>query len=293
MTYETAYSLEKGTDYNALDANQAYHDGILSQHDSFQCSEWCDFPLLCVNFRRKMAEGGRQPYFRTATPGVPHDCQGVTDFISPSNGTEEGENFITRDTTFLHLNIDLSKGFISSPSIKTETLAHPKDNTSKKATKTAGSTERTDHSNSNALSTLISAYYSDDWDNNSNIIKLLDGTLTSFNELFQDIDENNDLTNTAKVYFGKAIIEKRDTYYILRFRTECRLDDITSVPSILIHIDQIGDDQTLINRYDRLANSEEEFMLYFMGEIQIFRKFLQLKLKNRNRESLANIYVKQ
>ncbi|EOU2598773.1 TPA: hypothetical protein ACHV9O_001743 [Listeria monocytogenes] len=58
MAYETAYSKElKRNDITALEANQYFHEGILTDSKAFQCSEVCSVPLTCANFTKNHQNG--------------------------------------------------------------------------------------------------------------------------------------------------------------------------------------------------------------------------------------------
>ncbi|EDN7585555.1 hypothetical protein GPZ06_15065, partial [Listeria monocytogenes] len=73
MAYETAYSKElKRNDITALEANQYFHEGILTDSKAFQCSEVCSVPLTCANFTKKSSEWNKSPYFRSPDASITH-----------------------------------------------------------------------------------------------------------------------------------------------------------------------------------------------------------------------------
>lgn len=294
MSYESAFSLEKKKYYTAFTANQAYHDQILKNYDQFCCSEFCDYPLLCVNFEKKSTTWKVAPYFKAKKKGLPHDCKTPTDVNYSSSGTEEGEHSVKHDTSTIKLNITLDSGFQEPEPKQTVTIDPPQSDTDQKPTKKSGPSERTERINSNTLSSLISYYLSSEWDNSIPNIRLLDGSLISFNQLFQNIDKKRLISSHPKVYYGLARISEESTYFLVKFNTFCLLNGVRSKPSILIHKSHLTKMKVLLHRLERLSLSNELFTLFFYGNMKIEKdQYIQFDVNTHSKKFLPNLYFKQ
>lgn len=294
MSYEFAYSTETHRYYTAIEANQAFHDGELLYHDSFQCSETCAYKLLCTNFKKKLTEFNVPPYFK-GLPNTVHDCLNNTTLDTPSASSSiEGDNHIEQDNSAIKLLIDLKKGFLpvnkSDHEIVNNTIPL------NKSKKSNGKKIVSKPSSITTLSRLVSYYYQSEWDNDKEYIQLQNGDSVSMNELFHNIDENKKLTNENKVYFGLANVIEKDTYYILKYCTRCWFEDSLWQPSVLIGKWLLTNNLLLKNRLDRLALSEEPFLLFFFGSFKLdnkTKKYIQFDVFTQNSNFLSNIYVKQ
>lgn len=293
MSYETAYSLEKKKEYTAFSANQAYHDGILHDYNKFQCSEDCDYPLICVNFKKKSVEWGKPPYFKAAKKGLPHHCKTPTITITSSD-SEQGEHTITHDLSKIQLNITLDSGFVESDKEKNQSTSIAPSTGFSKTSKKVGTTNRTEHTNSNTLISIISLYLSSEWDHSISNIQLQDGTYISFNQLFQNIDNDYQLQRTPKIYYGQARVIENPTYFVLKYRYYAYLNNVKSKPSVIVHKSLLEKNKTLLNRLIRLSKSNDLFTLYFYGQMKIERDlYIQFDVDTHTSKFLPNIYIKQ
>ncbi|EAD6083119.1 TPA: hypothetical protein ACGX4E_002488, partial [Listeria monocytogenes] len=256
MAYETAYSKElKRNDITALEANQYFHEGILTDSKAFQCSEVCSVPLTCANFTKKSSEWNKSPYFRSPDASITHsdNCSIKTKKNALYNETEEGSSRVLSDLDFLNLNIDLNQGFTEQKPTNTSTSS-PNINLDGKKTMSNGGEKyiRTEIPQIKSLSKIVTYYFSDDWDNNKLIIKVKGGEVISFNDLFQNLDSENDILKPPKIYYAEAKVIDKGDYYILLFNSACSLKGLLRKPTFLINKNRLKTKKILLNKLIRL-----------------------------------------
>lgn len=295
MPFETAFSTEGNfQDITALEANQYFFDGILTDPSAFQCSENCVYPLTCKSFRKKSAEWKKAPHF---CPGKNHSnaihtCGKESDSTSSNtDGEQDQGHSVKKIDDKIILNISLSSGF-DELKIKKELPGGTAGPSSTRTGRKPGGNLPTKKEGSqvNSLVRLLFYFYSDLYPNDQYLFTTLDDKKYCLDDLFFDLDTSKKIPNEVKVFFGTASIIEGPTYYVIRMKSFCTLDNIRSKPSVLIRKELLTKKTNLRKKFDRLSKQPSVQFFYF-GKIISKNQYLNFSYKNESK-LLANLYLK-
>lgn len=305
MTYDTAYSLEDKQVYTALEANEKGRKNLLKDARRFQCSEYCEFPLTCVNFKKSKGQRKREPYFREGNSTSIHSCElKDTKNLSNPNKSEskETKKEVEKNNSNIKLKIDISSGFSLPTTQKSNISNSSKGTNSSQSTYTKNANEnksiKNETPNISSLSRLVATYHSSEYDNKNTILTLESGEEISLHDIFHNIDKKTLLEDfTHRVFFGEGKLVEKEDYYILRFNTFCKMEGLKSKskPSVLLFKKYLKNHPRLQKRVHNIAQTNDKFMLYFFGEIIISgenSEYLQFYVNTNNENYLANLYIK-
>ncbi|OTO15345.1 hypothetical protein [Enterococcus sp. 3H8_DIV0648] len=211
MSFETAYSTEGiFENINALEANQHFFDGILTDPYAFQCSENCSYPLTCKSFKKKSTEWKKAPHF---CPGKNHSnsvhtCGKEQEDTSPhTDGQQNQEHSVEKNKDRISLNIFLSTGF-DVLKIKSEKQDDHTEDPSIRTIRTPNThlPPKKENAQVNSLIRLLHYYYSESFPNNQYLFKTLDNKRYCLNDLFFDLDTSPEIPDVNKVFFGTCLL---------------------------------------------------------------------------------------
>ncbi|EEV40754.1 hypothetical protein ECBG_03023 [Enterococcus casseliflavus EC20] len=296
MPFETAYSIEGSyEEITALDANQLFFDGKLTNPNAFQCSADCLYPLTCKSFNKKSTEWKRAPHF---CPGKNHtnsfhtcDKEKKNNPFS-SEGEKEQERIVEKNNEKILLNIFLSDGF-DELKIKSDSKDIKSSDPSKKIVRRLSNdvSSRIEGSQVSSLRRLLHYYYLESFPNDKCLFKTLDNKEFCLNDLFFNLDDSSEIPNKIKVFWGAARIIIGPTYYVVRMKNFCKFQEIISKPSILIQKKFLVKKMNLRNRFDRLSK-KTEFTFFYLGKIIVKdNEFLNFEYGNESK-LFANLYLK-
>lgn len=296
MPFETAFSTERSYgDITALDANQLFFDGNLTDPHAFQCSAECSYPLTCKSFNKKSTEWKRAPHF---CPGKNHSNSDHTcdkeknDISSHTDGKQEQEHVVEKINDKISLNIFLSSGF-DELKVKSDVQDDKNENSSIQTVRTTNSDlpRKKEGSEVNSLRKLLHYYYLESFPNDQPIFKTLDNKDICLNDLFFDLDKSQEIPNGVKVFFGTARIVNEPTYYVVRMKKYCKLGEIRSKPSVLVQKKNLIQKNDLSKRFERLSK-ESEFTFFYLGKIVVTKnKYLNFAFNDESK-LIANLYLK-
>lgn len=296
MPYETAYSTEGNfEDITALEANQYFFDGLLTDSSAFQCSDNCVYPLTCKSFKKKSHEWKKAPHF---CPGKNHSkaihtCGKESDNTSSNtDGEQDQGHSVKKVDDKIILNISLSSGFDELKIKKAPPGGTAGPSNTRTGRKFGGNLPtKKEGSQVNSLVRLLFYYYSDLYPNDQYLFTTLDEKKYCLNDLFFDLDLSTNLPNDVRVFFGTASIIEGKTYYVIRMKNFCTLENVKSKPSILIRKKYLAKKINLNKRFERLSK-ESEFQFFYFGKITINKnEYLNFAYKNESK-LLANLYLK-
>lgn len=299
MGYDTAYNTEiQEYDMTALEANQLAHDGLLTDPKAFQCSEICDFPLTCKNFNKKSSEWKKAPSYTPSNHAAVHtkECGLILNKRKTSENSKEPSSKIEKDMSKLKVKIDLSTGFKQpKQSTRNTGIGFGEGNLPIRTTRDpAFLPTRTENPEVSSLPRLVSYYHSDDWDNTLPILEFPNRKPLSFDWLFRNLDKNKSIQILPRVYFGRAKIIEKETYYLLRFLKLCSFNGISSMPSVLIRKSILTKNKRFENKLIRLIKNNRVFMLYYLGTFKIVRgEYIQFRVNTDNPKFLSNIFIEE
>lgn len=296
MPFETAFSTEANfEDITALEANQYFFDGILTDPSAFQCSEDCVYPLTCKSFKKKSTEWKKAPHF---CPGKNHSSaihtcgKESTSTSSNTDGEQDQGYSVEKIGNKISLNISLSSGF-EELKIKKESPGETATGTSNTRTgRKSGTTipVKKERPQVNSLVRLIYYYYSDLYPNDQYLFTTLDDKKYCLDDLFFDLDSSKKIPNEVKVFFGTAYIIERPTYYVIRMKSFSTLDNITSKPSILIRKELLTKKKNLRKKFERMSK-QSSFQFFYLGKIIKKSEYLNFSFKYESK-LLANLFLK-
>lgn len=296
MPFETAYSTERSYgDITALDANQHFFDGNLTDPHAFQCSAECSYPLTCKSFNKKSTEWKRAPHF---CPGKNHSNSVHTcdkeknDVSSHTDGKKEQERNVEKINDKISLNIFLSSGF-DELKVKSDVQDGKNENSSIQTVRTTNTDlpRKKEGREVNSLRKLLHYYYLESFPNDRPIFKTLDNKDICLNDLFFNLDRSQEIPNEVKVFFGTARIINKPTCYVVRMIKYCKLGEIKSKPSVLIQKKELIQKNDLNKRFERLSK-ESKFTFFYFGKIIVNKnEYLNFEYKNESK-LLANLYLK-
>lgn len=288
MSIETAYSLELKDVVSALEANQYYRQGKLSDPRAFSCvgSDDCNAQLTCANFTKLPNEWIVPPYFKQSTDLSPHssNCDYVKNKATAKNQKNSIGSYLKKTGNF-NLILDpngFSKPKADNPSIKGSTSNSTITGYTKPYSTINKSQQRS--SDIKSLRKLVDVYRSEDYDNSTTKININSSSLT-LEKLFFNLDIKNEIKHQQHIYFGKATIYERreeDKFYIIKFLTEhfhiSNNENITDKPSIMVFKDQIQKHKNL-KRFNKYVGTSNTFTCYFFGYPEL-NKYINFKLHN-------------
>ncbi|MBE5214764.1 hypothetical protein IG611_05365 [Pectobacterium sp. A535-S3-A17] len=282
MRLELAKSLELKRDMTAVEADKLFTQGLVTSKHLFECPEPnCHAQVTCANLDRPKRLRKRDPYFKFVsehTRGCRLEEQTDDEFrrVQHTKDDPEALPFIRDDVVELVL---------SAPNKRiTHDLPSTEDNEgSIKRAKRMGINE--DYENQQKrrsrkrLSGLADAFIAKE----NFFLETAEGRI-HLRDFFIRVDDRKDLSehpDEPRIYFGKAWINKKDDYYLVRFANEMRSGDVTCKPTFFIParlVERSDYQRTSREALDKIAISNPSKPLYLF----IFSELPPVKDNNAN-----------
>ncbi len=234
MKLEHARSLELGEDITAGDADKLFALGALTSKHLFECPELnCHAQVTCANLDRPKRLRKRDPYFKFVSEhsvGCLLEAETDEDMRRIKSMREDPEAlpFIIDDVVDLDLSTPNRRIIHDLPTSDDE------DAITKRSRKTVADDEENNrfrHSRKR-LSGLVSAFI----EKENFFLNTAEGKL-HLRDFFIRVGNSKDLSeypDEPRVYFGKAWLNRKDDYYLVRFDNEMRTSKIKCKPTFFI-----------------------------------------------------------
>lgn len=271
MKLEKARSLELSRDITAEEADNFFLDGTVTSKHLFECPEVnCHAQVTCANLDKPKRLRKRDPYFKFVSEHG-KDCRVEAEYdesirnVRTTREDPEALPFILDDIVELDL---------SSPS-KYTVHDEPKPDDENAIVKRLGRSAAIDNGEEakrrhsrKRLSGLVNAFISNEYF----FLNTSEGKLPLRN-FFIKIDDSKDLRqyqDEPRVYFGKAWLNRKDDYFLVRFDKKMRAAESKCKPTFFIParlVDRSEYDRTSREKLDKIASASKPLYLFIFSEL--------------------------
>lgn len=271
MKLEKARSLELSRDITAEEADNFFLDGTVTSKHLFECPEVkCHAQVTCANLDKPKRLRKRDPYFKFVSEHS-KNCRIEAEYdesirhVRTTREDPEALPFILDDIVELDL---------SSPR---KYIIHdePKPDDENAIVKRLGRSAAIDdeeeakrrHSRKR-LSGLVNAFIS----NENFFLNTTEGKLP-LRDFFIKIDDSKDLRqyqDEPRVYFGKAWLNRKDDYFLVRFDKKMRAAGSKCKPTFFIParlVDRSEYDRTSRDKFDKIASASKPLYFFIFSEL--------------------------
>ncbi|WP_413502259.1 hypothetical protein [Serratia proteamaculans] len=270
MKLELAHSLQIVKDVTAEEADKFFSEGVLTSKHLFECPESnCSAQVTCANLDRPKRLRKREPYFKFVSEHS-SGCrlEAETDenirHVRMTREDPEALPFIFDDVVDLDL---------SSPKKCTiHDLPASDDEEAVAKRLRRGVTEDGEnikHRNSRKrLSGLVNAFIRKE----NFFLNTTEGKLPLRN-FFIKVDDSKDLSeymDEPRIFFGKAWLNRKDDYYLVRFDKKIRAGKLRCKPTFFIParlVDSSEYDRTSRETLDKIALATKPLYLFIFSEL--------------------------
>lgn len=258
MTLETARSIELERDITAEEADKLFQKRTITSKHLFECpDDNCHAQVTCANLDKPRGLRKRDPYFKFVSehsPGCFHEAEADEDLRRVKNLREDPEALpYIRDDI---IDLDLSTPFKRN----VNEIAVPEDEQGGKKRNRITTVEETENSKrrhaKKRLSGLANAFIAGE----DFFLNTADGKL-HLKDFFIRISDRKDLMeypDEPRVYYGKAWLNAKKDYFLVRFNAEMKTGDVKSKPTFFIParlIDSSSYRRTSREKLDAIANA--------------------------------------
>ncbi len=265
MKLELARSLELEKDISADEADKLFQQGTITSKHFFECPEEnCHAQVTCANLDKPKKLRKRDPYFKFVSehrPGCPVEGENDDDLrrIKTTRDDPEALPFILDDVVDLDLSAPYSR--IVRDLITADEQSVIKKTRPAKAEDDEESAKRR-HSKKR-LSGLVNAFI----DKENFFLNTAEGKI-HLRDFFIKVGDSKDLKDfpdEPRIYFGKAWLNPKQDYYLVRFNAEMRADEVKSRPTFFIPARLVNNSnyrRTSREKLDEIANATPAKPLY-------------------------------
>lgn len=233
MKLEQARSLELGKDITAEEADKLFSTGMLTSKHLFECPEQnCNAQVTCANLDRPKSLRKRDPYFKFVSEHssgcrIEAETDAYIRHIKTTQDDPEALPFILDDVVDLDLSTPNKRIVHDLP------VSDDGEAVAKRVPKTITDDDNIKRRHSRKrLSGLVEAFIRKE----NFFINTAEGKL-HLRSFFIKVDDSKDLKeypDEPRIYFGKAWLNRKDDYYLVRFDNEMRADKIRCKPTFFI-----------------------------------------------------------
>ena len=296
---EFAYSEEYGEVISAIEANELWEFGIISNKKAFICEAFgCSARITCKNMDIPIGQQKVISHYIMSSrknehdPSCPHYAEFEEEYVC--NGFGQTRNKVPEEKTIT---------FSFNRAEKLNTIVHKGKDTGIIENENVDNKEKKTRQRSQnrkahlyLLQSLVAKYSICLKNNTADIEKVeIDfgngkKYLYTYNKLFRQISCNtldNMVKNNHYIYYGEAYIRKTENGYIISFRDNF-LDDKRTVKCV-IGSKEINyadkDDKRIIRLND---NSEKKRYVFLFARINVTEKTIFLNIDNLDRIAIIN-----
>ncbi len=266
MRIERAYSIELGKDITAEEADKLFAEKIVASKHLFKCPEKnCLAQVTCANLDRPKRLRKRDPYFKFVSehsPGCQLEAETDEDLRRVKSVREDPEAlpFIRDDI----VEIDLSP--LNMRFIRDIPSSGDEEDITKRQRKIAGEEQEDNNQRRHSrkrLSGLVNSFIAKE----NFFLNTAEGKL-HLRDFFISINDRKDLStyiDEPRIYYGKAWINRKDDYYLVRFDNEMKAGMIKYKPTFFIPsrlVDSSEYRRTSREKLDELAMATPPRPLY-------------------------------
>lgn len=270
MKLEQAYNLELGKNMTAEEADKLFSSGTITSKHFFECPEDnCNAQVTCANLDRPRRLRKRDPYFKFVSehsPGCSLEAESDEDIRHVKTAQEDPEAlpFIVDDVVDIDLSAPNKRTVHDSPAIGND------DAVTKRLRKTVNDDEeniRRRHSRKR-LSGLVNAFI----ERENFFLNTAEGKLP-LRDFFVSVDDRKDLSeylDEPRIFFGKAWLNRKDNYYLVRFDKEMRAGKTKCKPTFFIParlVDESKYLRTSRKTLDKVADAGKPLYIFIFSEL--------------------------
>ncbi|MGM3193144.1 hypothetical protein ACS25B_19845 [Dickeya dadantii subsp. dieffenbachiae] len=273
MRLEQARSLELERDTTAEEADRLFTQGLVTSKHLFECPEPnCHAQVTCANLDRPKRLRKRAPYFKFVSEhilGCKLEEQSDDELrrAQHAKGDPEALPFIRDDVVELVLSVSNKHVTRVLPTTdgKEESIKR-----SKPTDINESGEDQQKRRSRKRLSGLADAFIAKE----NFFIETIDGRI-HLKDFFIRVDDRKDISeypDEPRVYFGKAWINRKKDYYLVRFANEMRAGNIRCKPTFFIpsrFVERSDYKRTSRESLDKIAmsNPSKPLYLFILSEL--------------------------
>ena len=290
MRLEQAYSLELGKDITADEADKFFTEGALTSKHLFECPEQgCNAQVTCANLDRPKRLRKRDPYFKfvsehSSTCRLEAESDEEIRYVKTTQEDPEALPFILDDVVDIDLSPPGKRIVHDLPTLEDEDaiakrLRKPVVNDDEESLKHRHSRKR--------LSGLVHSFIRKE----NFFLNTADGKLP-LRDFFIKVNDSKDLSTYSdepRIFFGKAWLNRKDNYYLVRFDSEMRAGELRCKPTFFIParlVDSSEYKRTSSETLDKLSLASRPLYLFIFSELPPVRSnagdYINFKLDDLN-----------
>ncbi|PHM71797.1 hypothetical protein [Xenorhabdus sp. KJ12.1] len=266
MKLVQARSLELNKDISAEEADKFFIQGLVTSKHLFECPEPnCHAQVTCANLDRPKRLRKRDPYFKFVSEHAPECKLGeqIDDEYRQIKRTKDDPEvlpFIRDDIVELDLSIPNKHTTHDVP-------ANEDDDSVTKRSKLSVSDDESENSqrrhSRKRLSGLVTAFI----DKENFFLETAEGRL-HLKDFFIRVNDYKDIReypDEPRIYYGKAWLNRKDDYYLVRFANEMHSGNVKCKPTFFIParlVDHSDYQRTSREMLDKIAMSTPSKPLY-------------------------------
>lgn len=269
MKLEQAYSLELRKEITAEEADKFFSERLITSKHLFECPETnCQAQVTCANLDKPRRLRKREPYFKFVSEhhaGCRFEAEMDEDLrrVKTMQDDPEALPFLRDDMVELDLSAPNKRNvrdlFVSEDE---ESVTKRPRNPRNSQTDDESESTRRRHSK-RRLSGLVRAFI----EKENFFLNTAEGRL-HLRDFFINVNDSKDINeypDEPRVYFGKAWLNRKEDYYLVRFDSEMRAGETRCKPTFFIParlVDQSEYRRTSREKLDEIAMAAPSKPLY-------------------------------